>query len=245
MASDQFDFSMMRPRISRPTATGSAAYTGNLGGIIQNIYAPEYDRTMAGLPGAEEMLLERIKSPLDFGAFRSELEAMAQGLTGELFRPGGQVEQASRAALDQTVATGFGSTSGGYTNARQNIMTGARDTVSNAIAQGAIQLAPVAVQSRQNEIGNALGLTSYYAGRSDDLRESLFGGRATIEQLQLARQQMRQNQQVIDAQLNQGFGSRLGGAAKGALAGMAMGSFLPGPGHVVGGVLGALGGLFG
>lgn len=229
---------------------GSERFTSSMEQILQRLYAPEYDRTQAQLPGAEQLLAERVRSPVDFGAFRSELEAMAQGLTSELFRPGGQVEQQGRAALDQSVAGGFGPTSGGYSRSRQNILTGARDTVSNAIAQGAIQLAPVAVQSRANEIANAFGLTQYTAGRADDLRESLFGARSSIEQLGLAKEQMRQNQLVLEAALGDrarrnGWQGRVSGALGGALSGAAAGSAIPGIGTVVGGILGGLGGLFG
>lgn len=158
----------------------------------------------------------------NFDQFRGSLSAMAEGLTNELFGPGGPVEQATTEALRGTVKKGFGPQSGGFTSARQNILAGARNQVTNQVAQGALSLVPFALQQQ----------------------ESIFGGRATIENLRLAAEQMNQNERLLDKSIQQsgcGIGRRLGAGLQGGLAG----SILPGIGTATGAILGGLAGLFG
>lgn len=224
---------------------------GDMEQIINNRFLPEFERTQAALPGIQELFMERLNAPVDYSGLRGELQAVAEGVGEELFRPGGSVELASRGAAEGSVRTGFGPSSGGFDRARMNILDEAQGTIGRTISQGALQLAPMALQKRQGDIANAFGLLQLQSGRADDLRESLFGGRASIEQLKLARDQMKLNRRLVEAGLanqNLSTGDRIGGAlsgaAGGALAGAQAGTIFGLPGAAVGGILGGLAGLF-
>lgn len=88
-----------------------------------------------------------------------------------------------------------------------------------------------------------LGLSSELGFRQADLAERGLKG-----QLGLARRQLDQNQQLINEYINRGgcgIGDRLLGGVLGAGSGAKAGSRFPGPGTLIGGGLGFLGGLFG
>lgn len=212
----------------------------SLGGILDQYFKPELYDTEGNAAAARDAFTERLNTPTDFSRFRGELTAMAQGITNEMFGPGGAVEQATGQAAEQSVGTGFGPTSGGFDRARRNIYSGARDQVGNAIAQGAIQLAPIAAQERAGDIGALAQLYGLEAGRGDALRESLFGGEATIENLGLAKETMMLNRRLIEDSLRR---SRSGGGIGGflgKLGGGIIGSALGPVGTALGSRLGEL-----
>lgn len=140
-------------------------------------------QTGAGLGQTFQSLLNR---PTNYGAVRGELDAVAQGTIGELFREGGQVDQAIRQASGASVQSGFGPSSGGRDNAIFNILAGARGQTSDAIARAAPQLASVAQQDASSRL-NA-GLQGYLGTTAQGLGaiESAFGGASAIQQGQLA-----------------------------------------------------------
>lgn len=177
----------------------------SLGGIVNRDFRQEFNRLQEGQPGLEERFLDQQAAPIDFEAFRGSLSALAESVTSDLFGAGGAVEKAQQGARGKTVTTGFGTGSGGLTNATQNIFRGARDEVANVVGRGAIDIAGIAVQDRATTLGNLNQFVQFQGGRLDDLRDSLFGGQATIEQLRLAERQLDQNQQVIDQGEGGGF----------------------------------------
>lgn len=209
-------------------------------------FGEEADRIRDRQPGIEEAFMERLGGSTDFGRIRGELEAVGQGVAEDLFRPGGQVEQATRGALSQSVQSGFGPSSGGFDRARMNILGGARDRITSALAQAAPQLASTAVQEDLGRLRQEGNFVMGQAGLANDLSQSEFGAMSTIEQLRLAHEQMRMNQEEMGC----GLGDRLGsavtsggqGAATGAIIGGGVGSI---PAAAVGGGIGFLGGLFG
>jgi hypothetical protein len=219
--------------------------------ILRDHFLPEFQRLQGGRAASERDLRQRIASGPDYSGLRGELTTVATGITDELFAPGGQVDQATRTAFGDTVASGFGPTSGSYERARQHILGGARDAVSRGIAQGALQLAPTAMQARAGDIASLIDVHGLETGRLEGLRESLFGGQATIENLRLADETLGLNRSIVDAYLRQagrgrGIGSRIGGAASGALAGAQVGAQLGTPFGLPGmGVGAAVGGLAG
>ena len=132
-----------------------------------------------------------------------------------------------------------------------NIFGQGRDRIASGIASRAIDISQIASQNRAFDIGALGEFTSGQASRLDSLRESIFGGQATIEQLTLARETQRQNQQLIDEAIKgggSGLGGRFGGAASGAAAGALFGASLgpAAPIGIAGGALfGGLAGFFG
>lgn len=175
---------------------------------------------------------------------REALSDMAQGITSELFAPGGPVEQQTSQALRATTESGFGPRSGGFDRARQNILGQASDQVANRVAQAAPEIRGQTLQGFGQLSGQLRGAT-------ESLRESEFGGRATIEQLQLAKQRAEQNRRILDEFMDGGggigskIGDALGGAGQGALVGSQVGSVAGLPGAAVGAGLGGLVGLLG
>ena len=237
---DELSGGAYRPNVS----TASAKPKLTLEQILGDYFAPGFQQTQANKGNIQDTLMKRISSGPDFAKYRGELSTVATGLADELFSPGGEVEQAYSDAFGQTVESGFGTSSGGFERARGNILRGARDVVGRGIAQGALQLAGTAEQSRASDINALLGLHEGEAGRMEGLRESLFGGQATIEQLKLAQEQMGLNRELMrKAGKGRGLGSRTGGAAKGALAGASIGSAIPGFGTAAGAVIGGIGGF--
>jgi hypothetical protein len=215
--------------------------------ILNQDFRPEFDRVSGQLPNLEQTFMDRLNSGPDFEAYRSELDAFGGSLMDTLFGPGGQVEQATRQALGQSVASGFGPTSGGFDKARLNILGGARDAFGGAIAGQAVNIAQLAGQQHMGELGALGGFQQFQAGRADDLRESLFGGEMSIRQMEMDRETMELNRRMVEAGLAQqgGGGLSIGGALEGALGGAAAGSFIPGIGSLAGGIIGGIGGLFG
>lgn len=189
---------------------------GKLSQILDERFVPEYERLQGRQSELENLLLERLRTPTDFGQFRGELSATAESLANELFGAGGAVEKAYSDAFGKTVESGFGTTSGGFDRARQNILGQARDTVANTIAQNAINLAPVAAQSRATDIASLLDFTNTQGAMLGDIRDSLFTGQASIEQLRLGREQMDLNRRLIEESLRRGSGGGgIGGFLKG------------------------------
>jgi hypothetical protein len=232
---------------SGPAGTRSfGAGNQTITSILDEQFTPEFDRINQALPGLEEVLQNRINGPADFNQFSGALEQFAGGLTDQLFGAGGAVEQASRGALGQTVQSGFGPTSGGFDNARMNILTGARDTLTQGIAGQAVNLAQLASGQRTADIQSLLGFTGMQAGRRDSLAESLFGGAATINQQGMDRETMDLNRRLIDHALGQqNQGSGIGGLL-GRIGGGLLGSALGPIGSAAGGALGGrLAGLLG
>jgi hypothetical protein len=207
-----------------------------LGGILDSYYRPELDRTQGSAADAQDAFLERLNAPTDYSGLRGELSAMAEGITSEMFGPGGAVQQATSQAAEQSVGTGFGPSSGGFDRARRNIFSGARGEVTNRIAQGALQLAPIAMQERQGDISALGDFYGMQATRGDALRDSLFGGEATIENLGMAREQLDLNRMLIEESLRQSrSGGGIGGFLKKAAGGL-IGTALGGP---IGGAFGS------
>lgn len=216
------------PRASDPLQT-----------VLDDSFYPEYNRLQDNQQGIEELFIEMLQSPVNYGDLRSEVSAVGESVVNQLFGAGGDVETAFGEALGQTVETGFGTTSGGFARARQNILGQATEQVTDAVSRAAVDLAPVAAQSRGQDIASLLGFTEFQGGRLDNLRESLFGGATQIEQLDLAQQQAFNNRRLTDQALyernNQGggFWDSIGG-----IAGAAAGSVFGPVGTAVGSKLG-------
>jgi hypothetical protein len=109
-------------------------------------------------------------------SLRDPLSALAESIAGDFFGPGGSAERQTNQALRHSVDTGFGPRSGGFDAARLNILQNATTQASRGISAGAIQLFPQLLAQR----------------------ESQFGAASTIENLRLAEEQQRQNQQALD-----------------------------------------------
>lgn len=211
----------------------------NLGGILDEFgQAQDFQQERAReLEGQFEDVL---------AGGREALSDVAQGVTAELFAPGGQVEQATNRALRSTVESGFGPRSGGFDQARLNIQERAQDQVANRVAQAAPEIRSQTIQG----LGQLAG---QLRGSAESLRESEFGGQATIEQLGLARERQDMNERIMQEFLDERGGADIGGAASGALSGAAtgatIGSIVPGFGTAIGaaggGILGGLSGLLG
>lgn len=209
----------------------------SLGDILGVDFREEFERLQGGQSDLEQRLFDAINAPVDFEAFRGQLSGLAESVTGELFGAGGQVELATRGAAGRTVETGFGTSSGGFDRARQNIFGQARESVANVVGQSAVELSGQAVQQRAADIGALGDFTQFQTGRLDDLRESLFGGQVTIEQLNLAKEQMAQNQRLIDEAISGGGGGGIGGflgKVGGGILGSALGPIGAGLGAKVG-----------
>ena len=232
----------------RPPSGGSSSAARSLGGILDEQFAPEYERLNEGLPGIEELFNERVASGPDYSAYSGALEDFAGSVFEQYFGSGGAVEGASRAALGQAVQSGFGPTSGGFDNARMNILREASGQFGQAVAGQATQLAGYASQDRGIDIQSLLGYTGLQAGRRDALAESLFGGQATIDQQGIDREVLDLNRRMIEQALRnsgQSIGSRLGGGLSGAASGAIAGSIIPGIGTGIGAAIGGIAGLFG
>lgn len=223
--------------------------TITLESILQRILNPALDESKERRSTREAALMEALGQPTDFGSVREEVSAVGEGVANELFSQGGQVESAINEALRNTARTGFGPTSGSFDRARLDVLRGASDQVANRVAQSATQLAPLAQRERATDLGILGGLAESEAARVGNLRQSIFGGRASVNQLQLAQDQADLNEQLVNQALESGetgFLEGVGNAATGALGGAVAGSqFLPGPGTAIGAILGGLGGLFG
>ena len=211
---------------------------GSLEDILQG-FGEARERMGERARGVEDAFLQ------DLRGGREALSSMAQGITAELFAPGGQVEEATSQALRQTTESGFGPRSGGFDQARLNILEGAQEQVANRVAQAAPQIRGQTLQGFGQLAGQLRGAT-------ESLRESEFGGRASIEQLEMARQRQRQNEMILQEFLDErggGIGETIAGgltgAGSGALAGAGMGSVLGVPGAAAGGIIGGLAGLLG
>jgi hypothetical protein len=236
-----------------PTASGTTRNTG-LSGIIDEQFSPELERLDQGLPGLEELLMDRISSGPDFQQFAPALEQFAGNITDQFFGAGGAVEQASRQALGQAVGSGFGPTSGGFDAARMNILRGATEQVGQAIGSQAVNLAQVASGQRSADIQTLLGLTGLQAGRRDELARDIFGITQTGIANEMDRETLGLNRRLIEEALRDpSILERIGGSAgsilSGAGTGAAIGSIVPGlgtgVGAALGGTLGLIGGLFG
>lgn len=222
----------------------------NLNDILQNRFVPELDRIGANMGNIEQMFMDAYNAPIDFSQYNDALSTFAGGVSDQYFAPGGIVEQQSRQALGQTVNTGFGTTSGGFDNARMNILSGATGAMNNAIAMQAGELARLAQADRQNQLATAFGYLGLEKSRADALRESLFGGAATERVYGMDERMLRLNEMMVMNEFGDGegfdFTGRLGSGAGGALSGAAAGSMIGSAGGPIGMGLGALiGGLGG
>ena len=204
------------------------------------------------LPGTEDLFNKRISTGLDFQGFDDALSKFAGGLSEQLFGAGGSVETASRSALGEAVGSGFGPTSGGFDNARLNILKGAGQQFNSALAEQAVNIAGVASQQRSADINSILGLQQSQAGRRDSIAESIFGAQATIDQQGFDRETMDLNKQLIEQALRRGnrgrsVGSRVKGGLSGSASGAVAGTIVAGPGigTTAGAIIGGLAGLFG
>lgn len=131
------------------------------------------------------------------GDLTNAANAVSQGIFG----PGGSAEQAVQQSIYRTVDSGFGPTSGGLQNAQMNIQRQGQDAINRFISEKTLE-------------ARAL--------RGQELSD-VFTGEASIEQLRLAQETQRQNQQIIDMQAQQqecGIGDRLGAGIAGAGQGM-------------------------
>lgn len=206
-----------------------------LGGILDDRFAGELDRLSESQPDLETRFLEALRSPVNFEDFRGELSEFAESVTSDVFGPGGQVSQLTGQARESAIGRGLSPFGGTTTGARNDILRGATGDVSRAIGQQAGQLAGLAVQQRQSDLGNLLGFTGMQAERADDLRESLFGGQATIENLGLARESLDLNTRLIEQALSE----RQGGGGIGGFLGKVGGGLLGSALGPIGSALGA------
>lgn len=209
----------------------------DLQSILSRYFAPEFERLQKRQSGLESTITELIDKPIDFAGFQDALTSVAQGVSSKLYAPGGEVDIANRQALGDVVQSGFGTTSGGYDRARLNILRGANTTVSDAIAGAAVQLAPQAVQARQGQLATISGLLDSNRGALEGIRESMFGGQTTIEQLALAKQTAEQNRRLVEEALRRQGGGGLWGNLASLGFGL-LGSVAGPAGAAVGGRLG-------
>lgn len=181
----------------------------NLNDILQNRFVPELDRIGANMGNIEQMFMDAYNAPIDFSQYNDALSTFAGGVSDQYFAPGGIVEQQSRQALGQTVNTGFGTTSGGFDNARMNILSGATGAMNNAIAMQAGDLARLAQSDRQNQLNTAFGYLGLEKGRHDSLLESLFGGAATDRVYGMDEEMLALNRSMIQKALLEDGGRSL------------------------------------
>lgn len=133
--------------------TDNSAQTSRIQALLNNKQQGRQDTR-------EQRILDALGSPTDFSSIRGELTSISQAVADELFGKGGSIDKATRGAMDDSVASGFGTTSGGYTAARQNILSGGRDVVGRSIAQNGAALAQLAVQQRGQNLDSLMGLFS-------------------------------------------------------------------------------------
>lgn len=222
---------------------------GSISDILDERFLPEYEEAQAGTQAAEQAFQERLAQGVDYSSALEQIRPEIEGIIGELFGPGGQVEQASSQALRGTVNTGFGPTSGAFNRARTGILEGARGEVTNRVAQRAPELARLGLQEYGTELGALQQDVTEARGREISLLESLFGGQASVEQLELSRETQDLNRQIVEEQLAQlrrqnedsGFFGDLFGGVASALTGGLAGGVASG---VFGGVEDFVGGLF-
>jgi hypothetical protein len=199
--------------------------------ILSDYFKPEFNKLQGQQGDLQKMFMDKLAAGPDFAKFRGELSTVATGVADELFSPGGEVDKAYQGAFGQTVESGFGTSSGGFERARHNILGGARDVVSRGIAQGALQLAGTASQANSADLATLLGFQQGEAGRLEGLRESMFGGQATIESLGLAKRTADLNERMINQSLQKQSGGggfwgglkKFAGQAIGGIAGAALG----------------------
>lgn len=201
--------------------TNDDEYIKRMQDILDGKFGKDYDELKGRSDQYEKTLFDLINSPTDFGRVREELTVIAQAVADEIFGTGGVVDQENRAALDQSVETGFGPSSGGFTAARQNILGKGRDVVGRSIAQNGAALAGLAVQDRGLSLDAAGNLYNTASGRVDNLRESIFGGQTVIENLRLAREQQAMNKKMLDKAIKEGNTDWLGALEKGVGFGIA------------------------
>lgn len=210
----------------------------SLRGILDDRFAGELDRLEASVPDLEEEFLETLRSPVNFEAFRGELTSLAESVTNQLFGAGGAVEQGFSQATGGAIARGMDPRSGTAARGRQNVLSQAAGQVRDVVGQGAVQLANTAVADRAQTIQSLLGFTQGQQARSDSLRESIFGGQATIDQAGLAREQFDLNKMLVEESLRrQRSGGGIGGFL-GKIGGGLLGSALGPLGATVGSRLG-------
>lgn len=156
--------------------------------LLANLFSPEQGRLDEQLPGLEQLFLELLGGQVDLSGVTEGINQSVSGLLGDLSRPGGALDQATFTGLSNEINRGTGPRSGGFETARLNILDRLQGQVGNLIAQQAPALFSTAVQNRGQNLQGAAGFLGLQAGRADALRDSLFTGRTSIEQLRLAQE---------------------------------------------------------
>ncbi len=156
--------------------------------LLEQIFGPEFARLQGDLPGLEQAFMSFLTGEVDLSQVTAGINQSVSGLLGELSRPGGELDTATFAGLTNEINRGTGPRSGGFENARLNILDRLQGQVGNLIAQQAPALFSTAVQNRGNTLQGLGGFLGLQAGRTDALRDSLFTGRQSIEQLRLGQE---------------------------------------------------------
>lgn len=127
--------------------------------FMNRLDQPTFDPAQA--VGVQE-LLNRVAVPItdEFQSIQDAATTMAEAITGQLFKPGGQVEQASTQVLRGSVQQGWGTQSGGVDQGNRNILQGATDYVGNYVAGTLPDLFAPVVQARGYDIGGLADLAT-------------------------------------------------------------------------------------
>ena len=138
-------------------------------GIIDKMLVPELKHAQQRRGGIEDAFLGSISDQEGF--YQSALTS-AEGLSRELFKPGGQVSSLLGKARGRSISSGFAPE--GAEGAERGILGGAMDQVSNRFAQEAAGLE----QTRISALAQAFGISE---SQITQLIGSAFSGQATIE----------------------------------------------------------------
>jgi hypothetical protein len=181
MASTQY------PGVQSPFFGGSSMNPLNVGklpggkkpenelqGYLQQLFAPFLQQQVSAQGPIGEAFFGQVLTP---GADFSQAATAAQGQANELFKPGGQVASQIATARGRRVGQGFNAS--GAEGAENGILNQATSTVANTFAQGATGLE----QERMQLMGGLYGQTNQ---NIMDMIQSLFSGRASIEQMKMA-----------------------------------------------------------
>lgn len=195
--------------------------------LLEQYFGPQVQGLGEREQAIEQELLEALRSGPDFGLVQEGLETSAQGLLGELERPGGMIDEAIFSGLSQAGQRGIGPQGGTFERSLLNVTGRTGDLFADLLAQQAPQLAQIASGIRGQNIQGLGGLFQTQAGRADQARSDLFTGRLNIENLRMAQRQLAEqsllNRENLALAREQQSGGGIGGFL-GGLAGTVIGS---------------------
>ena len=207
---------------SGPTPTQPLDPRTHLRGILDTDIVPELERLGGQQKDIEALYTEKLAAPIDYDAYNKGLTAWADSYSQQLYGPGGAVEMGDRASLSNSVDSGFGGTSGGFDNARNNTRMQSSRNFHDSMANQVVAVGQQAMTQRSNDLDSLLGYVTNQGARRDSLAGDLFAGTQGIELQKNDRETMELNRRMIEKALSRGDVSTverlLAGAGAGAMS---------------------------